>query len=162
MTYWGPKPAWQHVAYRFIPNNASRTAALLAGDVDFIDFVPTEDLAKLRKDPKVKLWEALGLRLIFLGLDQSRDGPSPFVTGPNGEQLDKNPLKDRRVRHGAVARDQPPGDRGPSDGGCGGAVRPVPAAGRLQPCRPTSSRRHTSRSRRRSCWRRRASRRASA
>jgi peptide/nickel transport system substrate-binding protein len=96
--YWGGKPVWQHVDYRFIPNDASRTAALLAGDVDFIDFVPTEDLAKLRKDPKVKLWERLGLRLIFLGLDQSRDGPSPFVFGPNGEKLDKNPLKDRRVR----------------------------------------------------------------
>ncbi|HEY2619106.1 MAG TPA: ABC transporter substrate-binding protein [Acetobacteraceae bacterium] len=96
--YWGPKAGWQHVDYRFIANDASRTAALLAGDVDFIDFVPTEDLEKLRKDPKVKLWEALGLRLIFLGLDQSRDGPSPFVFGPNGEKLDRNPLKDRRVR----------------------------------------------------------------
>lgn len=97
-SYWGKKPAWQHVTYRFIPNDAPRTAALLAGDVDFIDFVPTEDLEKLGKDPKVKLWERLGLRLIFLGLDQSRDGPSPFVSGPNGEKLDKNPLKDRRVR----------------------------------------------------------------
>jgi peptide/nickel transport system substrate-binding protein len=96
--YWGPKPSWQHVDYRFISNDASRTAALLAGDVDFIDFVPTEDLEKLRKDSKVKLWETVGTRLIFLGLDQSRDGPTPFVSGPNGEKLDKNPLKDRRVR----------------------------------------------------------------
>jgi peptide/nickel transport system substrate-binding protein len=96
--YWGTKPAWEHVSYRFIPSDASRTAALLAGDVDFIDFVPTTDLANLRKDAKVKLWEQLGLRLIFLGLDQSRDGPSPFVFGPGGEKLDKNPLKDRRVR----------------------------------------------------------------
>ena len=71
---------------------------MLAGDVDLIDFVPTEELAKLRQDPKVKLWEALGLRIIFLGLDQSRDGPPPFVSGPNGEKLDRNPLKDRRVR----------------------------------------------------------------
>ena len=97
-SYWGPKPTWQHVDYRFISNDASRTAALLAGDVDFIDFVPTEDLEKLRKDPHVRLWETLGTRLIFLGLDQSRDGPSPFVFGPNGEKLNKNPLKDQRVR----------------------------------------------------------------
>ena len=97
-SYWGEKAVWQHVSYRFIANDASRTAALLAGDVDFIDFVPTEDLEKLRKSPQVKLWETLGLRLIFLGLDQSRDGPTPFVFGPNGEKLDKNPLKDQRVR----------------------------------------------------------------
>jgi peptide/nickel transport system substrate-binding protein len=97
-SYWGPKPVWQKITYRFITNDASRSAALLAGDVDFIDFVPTVDLAKLGKDPKVKLWEALGLRLIFLALDHSRDGASPFVTGADGEKLDKNPLKDRRVR----------------------------------------------------------------
>jgi peptide/nickel transport system substrate-binding protein len=96
--YWGDKPAWQHVDYRFIANDASRTAALLAGDVDMIDFVPTTDLANLRKDPKVRLWEQLGLRLIFLGLDQSRDGPSPFVFAADGSKLDKNPLKDLRVR----------------------------------------------------------------
>jgi peptide/nickel transport system substrate-binding protein len=97
-SYWGPKPVWQKITYRFIANDASRSAALLAGDVDFIDFVPTVDLAKLGKDPKVKLWEALGLRLIFLALDHSRDGPSPFVSGADGQKLDKNPLKDRRVR----------------------------------------------------------------
>jgi peptide/nickel transport system substrate-binding protein len=97
-SYWGPKPVWQKITYRFIANDASRSAALLAGDVDFIDFVPTVDLAKLGKDPKVKVWEALGLRLIFLALDHSRDGPSPFVTGADGAKLDKNPLKDRRVR----------------------------------------------------------------
>ena len=133
--YWGTKPAWEKVSYRFIPNDASRTAALLAGDVDFIDFVPTADLAKLRKDAKVKLWEALGLRLIFLGLDQSRDGPSPFVFGPDGEKLDKNPLKDRRVRQAlsvAINR-QAIVDR-VMEGRCG-AGRPVSAAGRVQPRR---------------------------
>src|SRR4029077_15524315 len=97
-SYWGPKPVWQKITYRFITNDASRSAALLAGDVDFLDFVPTVDLAKLGKDPKVKLWEALGLRLIFLALDHSRDGPSPFVSGADGEKMGKNPLKDRRVR----------------------------------------------------------------
>ena len=106
--YWGGDPGWKHVSYRMIPNAASRTAALLAGDVDFIDTVPTEDLVRLRSDPQVKLWEVVGLRIIFLGLDQSRDGPTPFVFGPNGETLAKNPLKDRRVREAlsiAINRD---------------------------------------------------------
>ena len=107
-TYWGPKPVWQHVNYRFIPNDAARTAAVLAGDVDFIDFVPTTELAHLRKEPKVKLWESLGLRIIFLALDQSRDDATPFVAGPNGEKLSKNPLKDARVRRAlSVAINRP-------------------------------------------------------
>ncbi|MFO0188840.1 MAG: ABC transporter substrate-binding protein, partial [Alphaproteobacteria bacterium] len=39
--YWaGPQP-WARVSYRFIANDAARTAALLAGDVDVIDQVPS-------------------------------------------------------------------------------------------------------------------------
>src|ERR1043166_181814 len=35
--YWGPKPDFDNVAVRFIPKDAARVAALLAGDVDRID-----------------------------------------------------------------------------------------------------------------------------
>ncbi|MBI0534615.1 ABC transporter substrate-binding protein [Roseomonas sp. KE2513] len=98
--YWGPKPAYERVNYRMITNDASRTAALLAGDVDFIDQVPTTDLAKLRNDQRVALSETVGLRLVFLGLDHLR-GPnenSPFITDNDGKPLGRNPLRDVRVR----------------------------------------------------------------
>ncbi len=36
--WWGRAPAWQHVTYRIISNDGARTAALLAGDVQFIEF----------------------------------------------------------------------------------------------------------------------------
>lgn len=96
--YWGPKPHWQHVSYRMISNDASRTAALLAGDVGIIEFVPPTDLPGLRKDPRVTLADVISNRSIFIWLDHSRDGATPDVFGPNGETLAKNPLKDRRVR----------------------------------------------------------------
>ena len=96
--YWGEKPHWKHVTYRIISNDASRTAALLAGDVGIIEFVPPADLPSLRKDPRVSLAEIVSNRSIYLWLDHAHDGPSPFVTGPNGEVLENNPLKDRRVR----------------------------------------------------------------
>ena len=96
--YWGDKPAWSVVNYRMITNDAARTSALLAGDVDLIDQVPTSDIAKLRQDGRVRLSEANGLRLIFLFLDHMRDGPSTFVSGPDGQPLPRNPLKDLRVR----------------------------------------------------------------
>ena len=47
--YWGERPGFARVNYRMITNDAARTAALLAGDVEFIDQVPTSDLAKLRR-----------------------------------------------------------------------------------------------------------------
>jgi len=35
--YWGEKPAWERVTFRFLSNDPARLAALLAGDVDTID-----------------------------------------------------------------------------------------------------------------------------
>ncbi len=97
-TYWGAKPHWEHVDYRIISNDAARTAAVLSGDVGIIEFVPPADLAKLRSDARVALSEVVSNRSIYLWLDHAHTGPSAFVTGPNGEVLDKNPLKDLRVR----------------------------------------------------------------
>ncbi len=97
--YWGRPPPWDKVSFRIISDGAARVAALLAGDVQIIDLVPSDLLSQLRSNDKIRVVTAeLGLRYIFLALDQSRDGPTPFVTGPNGEILDKNPLKDLRVR----------------------------------------------------------------
>ena len=96
--WWGPKPYWQHISYRMIPNDASRSAALLAGDVQFIEFVPPDDAQRMRGDKRVALSETNSLRFVYLWLDRSRQGSEPFVTGPNGEKLDKNPFNDLRVR----------------------------------------------------------------
>ena len=96
--WWGPKPHWQHLTIRMIPNDGARTAALLAGDVQLIEFVPTTDAARLRTDKRVALAETPSKRIVFLWFDRSRTGATPFVTGPNGEKLDSNPLADLRVR----------------------------------------------------------------
>ncbi len=45
-----------------------------------------------------RLSEITGLRLIFLGFDHSREGASPFVTDNDGKPIERNPLKDQRVR----------------------------------------------------------------
>ncbi|MBE9604083.1 ABC transporter substrate-binding protein [Acetobacteraceae bacterium H6797] len=96
--YWGPAPAWSRVSYRYITNDSARTAALLAGDVDIIDQVPTSDIEKLRKDARVALSEITGLRLIYLHFDHLRADSSPFITDNDGKPLARNPLKDERVR----------------------------------------------------------------
>ncbi|MCQ4161189.1 ABC transporter substrate-binding protein [Roseomonas sp. GC11] len=106
--YWGDKPHWQQVHYRILPNDASRTAALLAGDVDFIDQVPTSDLASLRRNDKVRLVEKDGLRIIFLALDHLHPQGSPQITDHEGKPLPRNPLLDLRVRRAlSIAIDRP-------------------------------------------------------
>jgi len=96
--YFGQQPHFQRATLRMITNDAARTAALLAGDVDLIDQVPTSDLAKLRADQRLNIVEVTGLRIIFLSFDHSRVEATPFVTDNDGKPISPNPLKDPRVR----------------------------------------------------------------
>src|SRR5262249_11345946 len=89
------------------PNNPSRIATLLAGDVQGIDNVPPSDMARLEKDPNVSVVRTLSNTVMFIHLDQFRDG-TPFVTDKSGGPLAENPFKDRRVRQAvskAINRD---------------------------------------------------------
>ncbi len=95
--YHGPKPHWARIIIKPIKSAPSRLAALLAGDVDFIDQVPTVDIARLKKEPKVQLSQGVSNRIIYLHLDQLRDDPQ-YVKTHDGKPVTKNPLKDVRVR----------------------------------------------------------------
>ena len=96
-SYWGPKPVWDKVTYRFINNGAARTAALLAGDVDMIDKVAVTDVDKLRKTPSVSVYTYPGLRVMLLQ-PSHRPGANEFITDNAGKPLAQNPLTDVRVR----------------------------------------------------------------
>lgn len=95
--YWGPTPAWAKVDYRYIPNPAGRTAALLAGDVDVIDKVSPSDVRKLEKTAGVKVFAYPGLRALIIQ-PSFRDGPNEFIRDNAGKPLAQNPLRDVRVR----------------------------------------------------------------
>jgi peptide/nickel transport system substrate-binding protein len=88
---------WDKITFKFIKAEPARVAALLAGDVDMIDNVPTSDIERLKNEPKVSLSSGVSNRVIYLHMDQFRDS-SPFVTTKDGKPMDKNPLKDARVR----------------------------------------------------------------
>ena len=95
--YWGDKPAWDKVTMRIIASNAPRLAALLAGDVDVIEAVPTTDVATIGRNPAYHLAQTVSWRTLFWTLDQA-DHPAGFVTDAAGKPLAKNPLRDARVR----------------------------------------------------------------
>ena len=95
--YWGPRPHWERVTLRILTSDPSRVAALLAGDVQAIENIPTSDMAKLGKNPNFQIYRTVSNRVIYLHMDSDRD-KSPFVTDKAGKPLDRNPLKDVRVR----------------------------------------------------------------
>lgn len=104
--YWGEKEPWQSVTIRTITRDPSRVAALLAGDVDAIDLVPTGDKARIEADPRFRLFSGPAAVVHYIALDSARD-ESPFVAGRDGQPV-PNPLRDLRVRQAlsmAIDRD---------------------------------------------------------
>ena len=95
--YWDKRPAWDKVTFRMMSNDAARTAALMAGDVDVIENVPISDIPRLRADANLRIEQAVSWRTIFFQMDQYRAQP-PFVTDLDGKPLAKNPFMDVRVR----------------------------------------------------------------
>ncbi len=80
------------VVYTPVKAVATRMAALLSGEVDFVLDPSPQDLPRVRNTPNLKVIDGIENRTIFLGMDQFRDElPSSNIKG-------KNPLKDVKVR----------------------------------------------------------------
>lgn len=80
------------IVYTPIGSDATRLAALLSGELDFVLDPAPQDVPRLRSTPGVKIIEGAEFRTIFLGLDQASDElSSSNVRG-------RNPFKDLRVR----------------------------------------------------------------
>jgi len=94
-TYQGEKPAFDKVTFRIFSNNDTRTAALAGGAVDMIDFVPPNEVEQLEKK-NFKIFKCASDRVIFMTCNTLKS--FPFITDKDGKALEKNPLKDIRVR----------------------------------------------------------------
>jgi peptide/nickel transport system substrate-binding protein len=91
--YWGKiEGNVTEVIYTPIGNDATRVAALLSGEVDVMEPVPLQDVARINAAGKAKVMQGPELRTIFLGMDQKRD--ELLFSSVKG----KNPFKDKRVR----------------------------------------------------------------
>jgi len=92
-SYWGKiEGNVVNVEYTPIGNDSTRVAALLSGQVDVIEPVPLQDVARINASGKSKVMQGPELRTIFLGMDQKRD--ELLYSNVKG----KNPFKDKRVR----------------------------------------------------------------
>ncbi len=91
--YWGKNETnVTEIVYTPIKSEATRVAALLSGEVDFILDPSPQDLGRLRGTANLKVIDGIENRTIFFGMDQFRDElPGSNIRG-------KNPLKDQRVR----------------------------------------------------------------
>src|SRR5438105_35549 len=96
--YWGGEEPWDTVTFKMLSDPAARVAALLSGDVQLIETVPTADIARLAGDRNFALSDKVSNRVIYVHLNQWSDKAAPFVTAKDGKPLDRNPFRDARVR----------------------------------------------------------------
>ena len=89
--YWGEVPEIKNVRFRPITNEATRTATMLTGEVDFTIDISVRDIDRLDGTDGISVLRQQGLREIYLNLDSRED--SPLFPGQ------KNPMSDPKVRH---------------------------------------------------------------
>ncbi|MET0875888.1 MAG: ABC transporter substrate-binding protein [Tardiphaga sp.] len=91
---WWDKPEHnlKEIIFTPISSDATRVAALLSGEVDIIEPVPIQDIARVNGSAGAAVLAGPELRTIFLGMDQTRDELL------NSSVKGKNPFKDVRVR----------------------------------------------------------------
>ncbi|AMS33000.1 hypothetical protein AEM42_12605 [Betaproteobacteria bacterium UKL13-2] len=82
----------ERIEYQPIASDVTRMAALKSGELDFVLDPSPQDIARLKMDRDLKVWEGDELRVITIALDQARD--ELLFADVKG----KNPFKDRRVR----------------------------------------------------------------
>jgi len=79
--YWGKKPAFSQIRFRFIPENGTRLAALEAGEVMVVNNVPPDQIPRLRANPSLQILTSPTNRVTFIAL-----------------RTDRKPFNDKRVR----------------------------------------------------------------
>ena len=79
-----------------LTSDATRVAALLSGEIDFVHVVPVQDVARIRANPRLRMLDGQENRTVWLAFRQD----TPELAG--SDTPGRNPFRDLRVRQ-AVA-----------------------------------------------------------
>ena len=80
------------IVFRPITSDATRIAALLSNEIDFVLDPPLQDLQRVRSAPGLRVLEGPEVRTIFLAMDTSREELL------HSDVRGRNPFRDLRVR----------------------------------------------------------------
>ena len=97
--WWGPKVDFEKVTLRPIPENATRVAALVTGEIDACWGVSIPDIPRVEKNKNTYVSRVPSQRTIYVMFDIHADKGGPAPNAQPGIAAGKpNPFKDFRVR----------------------------------------------------------------
>jgi ABC-type transport system substrate-binding protein len=70
--YWGGKPYLEKIIVKTVKEDSARVMMLQSGDAHLIVRIPSEDIPRLEKDPKIKLDSTETLRVLYVGINCSK------------------------------------------------------------------------------------------
>ena len=71
--YWGGTPSYSGITFRIIPEQSTRVAALLSGEVSAINAISVEDIARISDDANTKVASGPTTRHIMIALRGDRE-----------------------------------------------------------------------------------------
>jgi len=74
--YWDGKPYLDKIIVKTVKEDSARVMMLQSGDAQLIVRIPPEDIARLEKDPKIKLDSTETLRVLYIGINCNK---KPFT-----------------------------------------------------------------------------------
>lgn len=90
--WWGERGNVTEAVYTVIQSDATRLAALASGQIDLVIDPPYQDVARLKREKRLRLAETSDIGTQYLGFDQHR------AELASGDVKGRNPFKDARVR----------------------------------------------------------------
>jgi len=103
--WWGGRPKNGGLTMRFLPETATRVAALEAGEVSWINNLAPDQVPRIKGNSRLRVNETMSTRMIYLGMVMDR----PPFNKPEARQavnlaIDKQAIVSRLMGgHGAVA-----------------------------------------------------------
>ena len=97
--YWRGAPAIKKATFRPIPSEASRSSALLSGEVDLVPALPPSLLDQMKASPNLKAGVAPNFRVIFVAFNVSKPPfDNPLIREAVDVAIDRASITDKLLR----------------------------------------------------------------
>ena len=102
--YWGPKPAFERIVWRIIPDRLTAKNALLAGELDVYQGLPAEFIPEVQRNPKLRVIETVSARMLFMVINAAEPPlDHKLVRQALNYAIDKKAIVEQLYRGRAVA-----------------------------------------------------------